>query len=96
MGDLANGFWSIPPDKESQEKTAFTVGNKHFVYERLPQGYMNSAVHFQATIMEILEGLPEEIYVDHIILILDDEEEHVKVVKEVLNRIAEAGLKINI
>lgn len=37
-----------------------------------------------------------EIYIDDILIVSDDEKEHVKVVKEVLKRIRMAGLKVNI
>lgn len=94
--DLANGFWSVPLAEESQEKTAFTVDNKHYVYQRLPQGYLNSPVVFQAIMLEILKDLEVEIYIDDVLIVSNDEEEHVKTVKQVLSRLAEAGFKLNI
>lgn len=94
--DLCNGFWAIPLKEESQEKTAFTVKNKSFVYQRLPQGYINSSIIFQMTMMDILGDLPVEIYIDDLLIVSQSEKEHVDTVKKVLKRIEEAGLKINI
>lgn len=94
--DLANGFYAIPLAEESQEKTAFTANQNHYVYRRLPQGYLNSPIFFQATLAEILSGLDVELYIDDILLVSNGEREHVQLVTDVLKRLAEAGLKINI
>lgn len=93
---LRDGKWSVPLAKVSQEKTAFTVNNKHYIYQRLPQGYLNSPVVFQAIMLEILKDLEVEIYIDDVLIVSNDEGEHVKTVKQVLRRLAEAGFKLNI
>lgn len=51
---------------------------------------------FQAIMLEILKDLEVEIYIDDVLIVSNDEEEHVKTVKQVLRRLAEAGFKLNI
>lgn len=66
--DLANGFWSMPLHEENKKKkTAFTHSLKQYVYNRLPQGYLNAPSVFQATMIDILKNLPVVIYIDGIL-----------------------------
>lgn len=91
--DLANGFWTVPLSEESMAKTAFTFQTKHYCYTRLPQGFMNSPNAFQAIVVRLMEGLPVTVYIDDLIIINDDPEEHLKIVDEVLTRLIKVGFK---
>uniref|UniRef100_A0A8R1DVU2 Reverse transcriptase domain-containing protein n=1 Tax=Caenorhabditis japonica TaxID=281687 RepID=A0A8R1DVU2_CAEJA len=50
--DLMAGYWQIPMEEESKEKTAFTVLNEQYQFEVMPFGLATSPAVFQATMEE--------------------------------------------
>lgn len=94
--DLANGFFSLRLAKQSQGKTAFTHKGKAYVWQRLPQGYKNSPNVFQAAVMDVLADLGVTIYIDDVFIADDTEEEHLEKLQKVVERLTEAGLKLNL
>ena len=52
--DLVQGFHQLPVDKNSIEKTAFTVENGHYEYTRMPFGLKNAPTTFQRLMDKIL------------------------------------------
>ncbi|GCB70404.1 hypothetical protein scyTo_0005667 [Scyliorhinus torazame] len=94
--DLANGFWSVPLDPDSREKTAFTFGTKHYVYCRLPQGYVNSPNHFQAIVRELMKDDLALVYIDDVLIGDDDQDKHVERVARIIKTLSEAGFKIGL
>lgn len=94
--DLANGFFSLRLAKQSQGKTAFTHKGKAYVWQRLPQGYKNSPNVFQAAVMDVLKDLGVTIYIDDVFFADDTEEEHLERLQQVVERLTEAGLKLNL
>jgi len=91
--DLANGFWTVPLTENSMAKTAFTFKTKSYCYTRLPQGYMNSPNAFQSIVVSLMEGLPVTVYIDDLLIVNDDPDEHLKIVDEVLTRLIKVGFK---
>ena len=70
--DLAQGFHQIPVDKNSTEKTAFTVENGHFEYVRMPFGLKNAPATFQRMMDTILMKFLHKFcsaYIDDIVVI---------------------------
>lgn len=94
--DIANGFWSCPIDPMSREKTGITHRNQGYVWNRFPQGFVNSPNAFQWYIEKVLEGLPVLVYVDDVYFTHDEEKEHLEVLEKVIVRLKEAGLKIGL
>ncbi|KAE8284733.1 hypothetical protein D5F01_LYC16167 [Larimichthys crocea] len=94
--DLANGFFSLRLAKQSQRKMAFTHKGKAYVWQRLPQGYKNSPNVFQAAVMDVLKDLGVIIYIDDVFLADDTEEEHLQRLQQVVERLTDAGLKLNL
>uniref|UniRef100_A0A8R1E9X5 Reverse transcriptase domain-containing protein n=1 Tax=Caenorhabditis japonica TaxID=281687 RepID=A0A8R1E9X5_CAEJA len=55
--DLMAGYWQIPMEEGSKEKTAFTVLNEHFQFEVMPFGLATSPAIFQAAMEQVLGEL---------------------------------------
>ena len=54
--DLANAFFSVPVDPESQNWFAFTFKNKKYKWTRCPQGYSESPTVYSTSLQETLAG----------------------------------------
>lgn len=95
--DLKDGFWNIYLTERSKEVTTFVTPNGAYWWRVLPQGLKVSAAAFQARISGLLGDLRDvcRVYVDDIIVFARTQEEHDRVVKEVIKRLIQAGLKIN-
>ena len=96
--DLASGYWQVPVEKSSQEKTTFVVpGGGHYEFLRLPFGLTNAVPTFQRLMATVLEGLrPSKclVYIDDILIIGKTFEQHLNHLIEVLQAIRNAGLKL--
>lgn len=100
--DLRSAFWQIPLDDASKEKTAFTVpGRGLYQFKVLPFGLANAA-QCQQRLMDAIFGPELEpnlfVYLDDIIIIIISKtlDEHVKLLREVILRLEQANLTINI
>ena len=96
--DLASGYWQVPMEESSQEKTAFVIpGGNIFHFKRLPFGLCNAVPTFQRLMSNVLQGLlPNKclVYLDDVLIVGHNFEEHLNNLKEVLNAIQNAGLKL--
>lgn len=98
--DLRMAFHQIPLEPSSRPKTAFAVqGLGLFEYRVMPFGLLNSAATMQRA-MDLILGPELEpycfVYLDDIIIITPDFITHIKILKEVFNRLKQANLTINI
>jgi hypothetical protein len=92
--DLNCGFWQIPVRPEDMEKTTFICPFGTFAHKRMPFGARNTPATFQRAMDSILDGLQWKrapTYVDNVGIWTPPDEDHVKVVDEVLTRFGEAG-----
>ena len=93
--DCTWGFWNIPLEEEAKEFTAFTTHKGMFEFEVLPFGIKNSPGVFQRAMDLIfgdLYGRGVLTYIDDIIIFNNDEDEHYKLLGEVLRRCVDAGV----
>uniref|UniRef100_A0ABD2WNZ3 RNA-directed DNA polymerase n=1 Tax=Trichogramma kaykai TaxID=54128 RepID=A0ABD2WNZ3_9HYME len=97
--DLSQAYHQILLEEKSKEITAFSVqGRGHFQFRRMPYGLTNAPGTFQA-LMDRLIGPEWEphvfSYLDDIIIVTNDFEEHLIWLKRVLSALKEANLQIN-
>ena len=96
--DFKSGFWQIKMAPESQQYTAFTVGNLGFYeFTHMPFGLCNASVTFQCLMQNTLGKLNLMycvIYLDDVILFGRTEEEHLEHLCVVFERFWEFNLKL--
>ena len=84
--------------EHSKEKTAFSTRTGQYCFNRMPFGIAAAPATFQKLMNMILGKLLWKtaiVYLDDILIFSTNQDEHLCHVSEVLNKIKEAGLKIN-
>ena len=98
--DLASGYWQVPMDESSQEKTAFVIpGGGHFEFLRMPFGLTNAVPTFQRLMLAVLNGLlPLKclVYLDDVLVVGRTFDQHLENLDDVLQAIEKAGLKLKL
>ena len=97
--DLKSGFWQIPLDENSRHITAFSTPSGHYEWLRCPMGLRNSPLTCQRLINSIFQGLIGDglfVYLDDLILVSRDLDSHLTKLALVLQKFADAGLKLNL
>ena len=97
--DLTHGYWQIGLSKESREYTAFTSEAGFHQFKVLPMGLSNACATFQRLMDEVLRDLIGSIcfvYLDDVIVFSEDENDHLKNVQCVVDRLKEANLKVKL
>ncbi len=93
--DLRSGYYQIELEESDKEKTAFWSPLGLFEFNRMPQGICNAPATFQRLMEKCLGDLDVLIYLDDLLIYSDTLEEHEQKLREVLNRLAEYGLKLS-
>ena len=96
--DLKAGYWQVEMAEECKAYTAFTCGPLGF-YEcdTMPFGATNAPATFQRLMHDCLGELNMNwciVYLDDIIIFSDTEEEHLKRLEAVFQKLCTAGLKL--
>ena len=95
--DLTKYYFNIELNPESRHLTATITPWGLFQYRRLPMGLCDSAAASQRFISELLNDVPGvEVYIDDIIVHGATAEEHDKSLREVLQKLVSANLRINL
>ena len=96
--DFKSGFWQVCMAPDSQQYTAFTVGNLGFYeFTRMPFRLCNAPATFQWLMQNMLGELNLTyciIYLDDIIVFGCTEEEHLECLQIVMERFREFNLKL--
>ena len=96
--DFKSGFWQIKMAPESQQYTAFTVGNLGFYeFTHMPFGLCNAPATFQCLMQNTLGELNLTycvIYLDDVIIFGCTKEEHLEHPHIVFERFQEFNLKL--
>ena len=96
--DLASGYWQVAMDEKDAEKTAFITESGLFQFKVLPFGLCNAGATFQRLMQLALAGLSWEmvlVYIDDLIVHSKSFEEHLGHLKEVFEKLRNAGLKMS-
>ena len=97
--DLLQGFLQVPLEEESQSFTAFSTTKGHYHFLRMPFGLQGSPLTFTRLVNTVFHGLlgkKVHIYMDDLLIATDTVEEHLEILREVLNRLRVAGLKLKL
>ena len=95
--DLRSGFWQVSIDPRDADKTAFVTRKGQFRFRVLSFGLANSPSIFQRLMTMVLAGLHWDIclvYIDDIVVMGRNFQEHVRNVAQVFQRLRLAGLKL--
>lgn len=98
--DLDMAYHQVPITDEDKEKTAFaTPRGGLYQFTIMPYGLCNAASTFERLIEKALRGLQWRVavlYLDDIVVFGKTWEQHFDNLAQVLERLAEAGLKLNL
>ena len=97
--DLSSGYWQVGMSKEDREKTAFATGSGGlYQFTVMSFGLANAPATFERLMERVLAGLPWEVclaYLDDIIIHAESFEEELRRLRDVLQRLQDAGLKLS-
>ncbi len=96
--DLSKGYMQVEMDPLNKEKTAFVTHNGKWQFVRMPFGLRNAPATFQRLMDNVLEEANWKwamAYLDDIVIFSTTIEEHIDHVRDVLQRITQAGLTLH-
>ena len=93
--DLSKGYWQISIPEGDIPKTAFVTPDGSYKFLKMLFGMINSAATLKRAMKKLLHGLDNvEFYWDDILVHTRTWEEHIKVLRELFNRLLAAGMTI--
>ena len=92
--DLRWGFHQLAVREDSKHLTAFCTKKGLYEFNRLPFGLKNASGFFQAKVEEILIGTAGTVlvFIDDLVVAAETEEEFLRTLEEVLQRLSNAGV----
>ena len=95
--DANSGFWQIQLDNESARLCTFNTPFGRYMFKRLPFGISSAQDVFQRIMSEIFQDIEGvEVLVNDILVWTETEEQHDRILNEVLSRARSRNLKLNI
>lgn len=96
--DLKTGFWLVRIREGDEWKTAFRCKYGLFEYTVMPFGMINAPSTFQAMMNHLFRDMLDAgvlVYLDDLLIYATTEEEHDRIVKEVLQRLTKHHLAVS-
>lgn len=97
--DLATGYWQIPLDPATKEKTAFSTSQGHYEFDVMPMELTNAPASFQRDMDMVLSGLTWKcclVYIDDIVIYSSSFTQHLMDLQKVFDRIRNAHMFIKL
>ena len=96
--DMTRGYWQVPIESSSVPYTGFVTPQGHYQWRYMSFGLRNAPATFSKLVRKLFQGLESfcEAYLDDVLIFSKNWEDHVSQMKQVLQRIAEAHLKLNL
>ena len=96
--DLAKGYWQVPMDPASREKTAFSTDFGKYEFRVMPFGLVGAPATFQRLVNKLFGDLHGKVaaYMDDLAIYSTTWEDHIAHPRETLKRLPEAGLQIKL
>lgn len=94
--DLLKGYWQVPLTERASEISAFVTPDDFLQYTVMAFGMCNAPATFQRLITRVLEGIRNcSAYLDDFVF-TDTWNEHLHVLRQVFDRLAQASLTLNL
>ena len=94
--DLGNAYYQVELEESSKIKTAFSTKSGQYCFNRMPFGIAAAPGTFQELMGKVLNNTKGAVvYLDDILIFTESEQQHYKVLDEVLKKVEQAGLRIN-
>ena len=97
--DLASAYHQCEIKPSDREKTAFTVKNSKYEWTRVPFGLQSAPGFFARVINEVLYDVlgPQCLaYMDDIVVFSKTADQHLSTIRNVLQKLESAGIKLKI
>lgn len=93
--DLSQAYQQIELTPESRRYVTVNTHKGLYRYTRLPFGIASAPSLFQQIMEKILQGIPHVVvYIDDILITGKDEKEHLHILRQVLERLREYGIRL--
>ena len=93
--DFCKGYWQLPMSDEDKEKTAFSTSRGLFQFRRMPFGLVNAGATYCRIMRKLLDAIPcVDSYIDDVLIHTSSWSEHMVILRQVFNRIKDAGLTV--
>ena len=93
--DLSHAYQQIVLDEAARELVTVNTHRGLYRYTRLPFGVSSAPSLFQRTMENLFKGFPNVcVYIDDILLTGKTEEEHLKTLEAVLDKLSKVGMKL--
>ena len=96
--DLKHGYFQMAIDPKSRKYTGFIFDKKSYVHVTSPMGLKSSPFQFQQLMFKVLAKLLSTgkvfCYLDDLLIVAETWDEHISLLKQVLEALKEANLKL--
>jgi hypothetical protein len=97
--DANSGYWQIPLDEASRDKTSFTCHAGFYRFKRMPFGLVNAPASFQRAMDIILAGVRWNcalVYLDDVVIYSRTFAEHMRHLDQVLGLLRKANVTLKL